>query len=34
VLAHRLRKKLAENGADVTLHNLRGVGYLLEAGAS
>lgn len=31
VLTHRLRKKLAGYGANATIHNLRGVGYLLEA---
>lgn len=34
VLTHRLRKKLTEYEADVTIHNLRGVGYLLETGTS
>jgi len=29
VLMHRLRQKLAEAGADVEIHTLRGVGYLL-----
>lgn len=29
VLVHRLRRKLAEAGASVTVHTLRGVGYLL-----
>lgn len=34
VLTHRLRKKLAEYKASVTIHNLRGIGYLLETNGS
>ena len=29
VAVHRLRKKLTESGASVTIHTLRGIGYLL-----
>ena len=32
VAVHRLRKKLAEGGADVAVHTLRGIGYLLTEG--
>lgn len=31
VLVHRLRKRLQDAGADVVIHTLRGVGYLLAA---
>ena len=31
VLTHRLRKKLADSGATVAIHNLRGIGYILQA---
>lgn len=31
VLTHRLRKKLADNGASISIHNLRGIGYVLQA---
>ncbi len=31
VLVHRLRRRLAEAGADAVIHTLRGVGYLLSA---
>ena len=31
VLMHRLRKRLQDAGADVAIHTLRGVGYLLAA---
>ncbi len=34
VLTHRLRKKLASHQANVTIHNLRGIGYLMETTAS
>lgn len=30
VLTHRLRKKLADNGASIAIHNLRGIGYVLQ----
>ena len=33
VLTHRLRKKLAENGATIAVHNLRGIGYVLQENA-
>jgi DNA-binding response OmpR family regulator len=29
VYVHRLRKQLAEAGADVEIHTIRGVGYLI-----
>ncbi len=32
VNVHRLRKRLAEAGASVEIHTLRGVGYMLSAG--
>jgi DNA-binding response OmpR family regulator len=31
VLVHRLRRKLADAGAQISVHTLRGVGYLLAA---
>ena len=31
VQVHRLRRRLAEAGATVTIHTLRGVGYMIEA---
>jgi DNA-binding response OmpR family regulator len=31
VLTHRLRKKLIEKGANIEIHNLRGIGYVLRA---
>lgn len=35
VLVHRLRKRLADAGADIAVHTLRGLGYLLaEPGAT
>jgi DNA-binding response OmpR family regulator len=34
VYVHRLRKRLAECGADVAVHTLRGVGYLLAEAAA
>lgn len=30
VLTHRLRKKLADHGATAEIHNLRGIGYILQ----
>lgn len=30
VLTHRVRKKLAEKGASIEIHNLRGIGYVLQ----
>lgn len=30
VLTHRLRKKLTDKGASVEIHNLRGIGYVLQ----
>ena len=33
VLVHRLRKKLLNSGASLTVHTVRGVGYLLAEGA-
>ncbi|MEN8874541.1 MAG: response regulator transcription factor [Pacificibacter sp.] len=30
VLTHRVRKKLAQHGATVEIHNLRGIGYILK----
>ncbi len=33
VLVHRLRRKLADGGAAVCIHTVRGVGYLLAEGA-
>ena len=30
VLTHRVRKKLAEKGATIEIHNLRGIGYILK----
>lgn len=30
VLTHRLRKKLIDKGANIEIHNLRGIGYLLQ----
>ncbi|QGX99092.1 DNA-binding response regulator [Roseovarius faecimaris] len=30
VLTHRVRKKLAEKGASIEIHNLRGIGYILR----
>lgn len=33
VAIHRLRKRLGEAGADVEVHTLRGIGYLLSAAA-
>jgi DNA-binding response OmpR family regulator len=32
VYVHRLRRKLADGGANVTIHTLRGVGYILAEG--
>lgn len=32
VLTHRLRARLRELGADVTIHTVRGVGYMMTAG--
>ncbi len=29
VLVHRLRKKLAEHAADIEIHTLKGIGYML-----
>lgn len=34
VLTHRLRKKLADNGATIEICNLRGIGYVLRDGAA
>lgn len=31
VLTHRLRKKLVDTGANIEIHNLRGIGYVLQA---
>jgi DNA-binding response OmpR family regulator len=31
VYVHRLRKQLAEAGADVVVHTIRGIGYLIAA---
>jgi DNA-binding response OmpR family regulator len=31
VLTHRLRKKLIDKGASIESHNLRGIGYVLQA---
>lgn len=33
VYVHRLRKQLAEAGADIEIHTIRGVGYLLASSA-
>ena len=33
VYVHRLRKQLAEAGADVAIHTVRGVGYLIAHAA-
>jgi len=33
VLTHRLRKKLGDKGADISIQNLRGIGYVLQDGA-
>jgi DNA-binding response OmpR family regulator len=30
VLTHRLRKKLVDKGASIEIHNLRGIGYVLQ----
>jgi DNA-binding response OmpR family regulator len=30
VLTHRLRKKLIDKGANIEIHNLRGIGYVLQ----
>jgi DNA-binding response OmpR family regulator len=30
VLTHRLRKKLIDRGASIEIHNLRGIGYVLQ----
>ena len=30
VLIHRLRKQLAETGAHIAIHTVRGVGYLIK----
>lgn len=30
VLTHRLRKKLIDKGASIEIHNLRGIGYVLQ----
>jgi DNA-binding response OmpR family regulator len=30
VLIHRLRRRLQESGADITIHTVRGVGYLMS----
>lgn len=30
VLTHRLRKKLIDKGASIAIHNLRGIGYVLQ----
>ncbi|MEB8385619.1 response regulator transcription factor [Rhodobacteraceae bacterium KMM 6894] len=30
VLTHRVRKKLADQGATIEIHNLRGIGYVLQ----
>lgn len=30
VLTHRLRKKLSDKGANIAIHNLRGIGYVLQ----
>ncbi len=30
VLTHRLRKKLMDKGASIAIHNLRGIGYVLQ----
>ncbi|MBS0243450.1 MAG: response regulator transcription factor [Proteobacteria bacterium] len=32
VLIHRVRKRLRDAGAEVTIHTLRGVGYMLSSG--
>jgi two-component system response regulator TctD len=32
VYVHRLRKQLADSGADVQIHTIRGVGYMIAAG--
>lgn len=34
VLVHRLRKRLSDSGADLAIHTLRGLGYLLAESAS
>ena len=34
VLTHRVRKRLAEKGASIEIHNLRGIGYILKEVAS
>ena len=31
VLIHRVRKKLADAGADATIHTIRGIGYMITA---
>jgi DNA-binding response OmpR family regulator len=33
VLTHRLRKKLVDKGANIEIHNLRGIGYVLQESA-
>ncbi|MEO9576208.1 MAG: response regulator transcription factor [Roseobacter sp.] len=33
VLTHRLRKKLVDKGATIEIHNLRGIGYVLQESA-
>ena len=30
VLTHRLRKKLIDSGANIEIHTLRGIGYVLQ----
>ncbi len=32
VLTHRVRKKLVDCGASIAIHNLRGIGYVLQIG--
>ena len=34
VLVHRIRRRLQEAGADMHIHTLRGVGYVLSAKAA
>jgi DNA-binding response OmpR family regulator len=34
VLMHRLRKKLAAASADIVIHTLRGIGYMLPGSPS
>jgi DNA-binding response OmpR family regulator len=33
VLTHRLRKKLVDKGANIEIHNLRGIGYVVQDNA-